>query len=292
MVHIELDINPIPQLYGTSYTFEHEPWHLRNPSAPVLFGSCLSASLEMLVDHLKNGNRRAAYSSFRNAGELNTSMTKIGHPNGNEFTHLMWNQATLHTVIYGCATALVNFVGLNSTDGGWGMGTTTTSVLGHQPPQATNESQHVVNNQQDYLDQIRATLQQNKPMIACIQNAKIHNNEEHFPAILPQRNHLLPELPISSITENQTDGNGHAVVIAGMLERRYPLLNYPVNSPLDECFLLILDPAPSVELERYPERFYSPNFHINNPGRHTHKIPARDFLNYMSLERGLISLDS
>ena len=104
------------------------------PSPNQLFGSCLTASLEMMVDWLKRENRAKAYSSFRNAAALDGVLTRQGHPNGDQTVHLMWNQATLHNTIYGSAQRLLHLLGSKRSDGGFGLKTRTVSRKKPQSP--------------------------------------------------------------------------------------------------------------------------------------------------------------
>jgi len=286
MIHIKLDIRPIPQLYGSSYKDEIPQTEL----TPInfldkLFGSCLSASLEMLIDYMKRSNRVGAYSSFRNAGQLNGTMTRIGRPNGDETVNLMWNQATLHCTIYGRPTRLIELVGGDCESGGFGMATTTVS-LNHSLPNPHDEEQVIsINANDDYLTEIERYLNDGIPMIALVEHLSIRKNQNEFQSHGNFEN--ISELPISHLIEKPTVKHGHAVVIAGMVKKNMGTINY---ASMDEIDLLILDPSPSIELENFPSRFYNEVNHLTNPDFHTHRVNARVFVQFIQSQRGLISI--
>ena len=286
MLHIKLDVRPIPQLYGSSYKTdiphaELTPINFRDK----LFGSCLSASLEMLIDHMKRSNRVGAYSSFRNAGQLNGTMTKIGRPNGDETVNLMWNQATLHCTIYGRPTRLIELVGGDTGSGGFGMAATTVS-LNHSLPNPHNAELAIsINTNEDYLTEIERNLNDGMPMIALVEHLSIRKSQNEFPA---HRNfEKINELPSSSLYEQPTIKHGHAVVIVGMIKTDFGIINGP---DMDEFDLLILDPSPSIELENFPSRFYNTDESLSDPIRHTHRVNAREFVQFMQSTRGLICI--
>ena len=287
---IELDIRPIPQLYGSSYhgSESSNPSHIpRPPGAPRLFGSCLSASFEMIVDWAKNGTRNRAYSSFKSAGSWSKYFSRKGHPNGDEFVNLMWNQATLHNTIYGNVDSLLHLVGSHDTDGGLGGFSSTVSLDNDRPNRpAINESVNTIQNRASYLEEIRNYLKDRIPLIARIQDAKFVLDENEFPTWSNERP-SLDELPMSRIQSLETVNQGHAVVIAGIYETEIGAINFP---QLNNCDLLIFDPAPSIELENYPTRFYDPPATLIDSCWHTHRVAGGDFIRYLKTQRGLISL--
>ena len=288
---IELDVRPIPQLYGSSYhdSESFNPSRMpRPPNAPQLFGSCLSASFEMIVDWLKNGTRNRAYSSFKSAGPWSKEFSRKGHPNGDEFVNLMWNQATLHNTIYGSADCLLHLVGSDVRDGGLGGTSTTVSLDSDKPPRPhPSENVMAIKNRVMYLDKIRYFLKElQMPIIARIQNAQLVLDGIDFPIWSDERP-SLDKLPMSGIQSREVVNQGHAVVIAGIYETEIGAINFP---QLNKCDLLIFDPSPSIELENYPERFYDPPANLIDPCWHTHRVDGADFVRYLKAERGLITL--
>jgi|GEM_PF-2741574 len=291
MPTIELDVRAIPQLYGSSYPspqshgFTSMP---RQAGAPQLFGSCLSASFEMIVDWIKLGARKRAYSTFKLAGPWSATHSRKGNPNGDKFVNLMWNQATLHNTIYGSADCLLHLVGEHPNDGGLGGVSRTVSLEHSRPKVQIRETVEIIQNQNQYLDWIRTFLKEyGHPIIALTRGARFNSSSNEFPS-WHQHNERPPlsELPKSRIEEAETVRNGHAVVIAGIYERNLGIINQP---SMDQCDLLILDPAPSIELENHPERFYNPPNTLTDPCWHTHRVDARDFIRYIKSERGLIT---
>jgi len=281
---IELDVRPIPQLYGSSYSNPHEGQIIRYFNSPKLFGSCLSASLEMLIDYIRRDDRTPGYSSFKNAGKLQSKLTRQGHPNGDKTVHLMWNQATLHNTIYGSSQALVDLVGLDCVEGGFGMRTTSVSKV--KLPEAKNETCEVATDDVKLLQFIKDTLFQRKqPMIALIENGQLMPPSQEFPSWDRNRRPPMRELPESKMIDKETKQFGHAVVIAGIFDPIQPINH---AHPIDEVELLILDPSPSIELENNPERFYNPPSCLTDPAFHVHRIDAASFLGKIQPERSLI----
>ena len=283
---MELNVRPIPQLYGSSYSNPHEAQIVRHNNAPKLFGSCLSASLEMLIDYMKRNDRKSGYSSFKNAGKLQSKLTRIGHPNGDETVHVMWNQATLHNTIYGSSRVLVDLVGLDYADGGFGMRTTSVSKPYNVPSPAENETCEVARNDVELIQFIKDILfQDNQPMIALIENGQLKLSGQEFP--LWDRHHRPPmaDLPESKIINKETAKFGHAVVIAGI---SVPFQTINMAHPIKGVELLVLDPSPSIELENNPERFYNPPAQLIDPAFHIHRVNAESFLKKIQPERGLI----
>lgn len=146
-MRIELDVRVIPQLYGTAgerpkaivdgvptsapsmeweamtdeeremmpewkaldYDRHGAQDHNGPPPPRGHLGSCLSASLEMMLDyHRRSGGNRA--SSFHG---VVTRMARKAHPNGDR-VNMYWNQALLHHQIWGQKSRLLDFV-LRST---------------------------------------------------------------------------------------------------------------------------------------------------------------------------------
>lgn len=283
---IELDVRPIPQLYGSSYSTHPEVRLNRPTHAPKLFGSCLSASLEMLIDFMKRNDRKSGYSSFKNAGTLQSILTRQGHPNGDETVHLMWNQATLHNTIYGSSSALVNLVGLDNIDGGFGMRTTSVSKPTHVPSPANCETREEARDDIELISFIKDNLfQHEQPMIALIENGQLELPSQEFPWW--DRNHRpsMNQLPESKIKHTETAQLGHAVVIAGI---SVPFQTINMTDPIKGVELLVLDPSPSIELENNPERFYNPPAQLIDPAFHIHRVNAESFLKKIQPERGLI----
>jgi hypothetical protein len=281
---IELDVRPIPQLYGSSYSNPHEGEINRHFNSPKLFGSCLSASLEMLIDFMRRDDRTPGYSSFKNAGTLQSKLTRQGHPNGDKTVHLMWNQATLHNTIYGSSQALVDLVGLDYVEGGFGM--RTTSVSKFKLSEARNETCEVATDDVKLIQFIKDTLFQRKqPMIALIENGQLKTPSQEFPYWDRENRPPMRELPESKMIDTETEQFGHAVVIAGIFVPFQPIDHaHPING----VELLILDPSPSIELENNPERFYNPPAHLIDPAFHVHRVNAASFLRKIQPERGLI----
>ena len=289
---IELDVRPIPQLYGTSYPYRKSE-EAMPPSPNQLLGSCLSASLEMMVDWLKRENRVKAYSSFRNAVALDGVLTRQGHPNGDQTVHLMWNQATLHNTIYASSQRLLHLLGSKRSDGGFGLKTRTVS---HTKPQssAPGETVEVVSSGKKYEDWIREFIMEDEcPVIALVENISLNHREPLD--VKRMQNPLadrppLSELPPSDINhEERTTPNGHAVVLAGLHEHPLGAINYP--SMLGRKDLLVLDPSPSIELENNPSRFYEPPPSLTDPAVHTHRVELDEFAPSLMQTRGLITFD-
>lgn len=290
MSTIELNVRPIPQLYGSSYPMGGPNNHSsmpRQPNQPQLFGSCLSASFEMIVDWIKQSGSKPGYSTFKSAYTWSSSHSRKGHPNGDESVNLMWNQATLHNTIYGSADCLLHLVGSDTLDGGLG-GVSKTVSLEHSKPQSQiSETVEIIQNQNQYLDWIRTFLKEYEhPIIALTHGARFHLQDIEWPTWNHERP-PLSDLPKSRIEEIETVQHGHAVVIAGIYERNLGIINQP---SMDQCDLLILDPAPSIELENHPERFYNPPNSLTDPCWHTHRVNAWDFIRHIMPERGLITL--
>lgn len=281
---IELDVRPIPQLYGSSYSNHHDGQINRHFNSPKLFGSCLSASLEMLIDYIRRDDRTPGYSSFKNAGKLQSKLTRQGHPNGDKTVHLMWNQATLHNTIYGSSQALVELVGLDYAEGGFGMRTTSVSKV--KLSEARNETCEVATDDVKLIQFIKDTLFQRKqPLIALIENGQLKTPSQEFPYWDRENRPPMRELPESKMIDTETEHFGHAVVIAGIFVPFQPINHaHPING----VELLILDPSPSIELENNPERFYNPPAHLIDPAFHVHRIAAASFLRKIQPERGLI----
>jgi len=289
---IELDVRPIPQLYGTSYPYRKSE-EAMPPSPNQLLGSCLSASLEMMVDWLKRENRVKAYSSFRNAAALDGVLTRQGHPNGDQTVHLMWNQATLHNTIYASSQRLLHLLGSKRSDGGFGLKTRTVSRKKPQSP-APGETVEVVSSGKKYEDWIREFIMEDEcPVIALVENISLEHREPLD--VKRMQNPLadrppLSELPPSDINhEERTTPNGHAVVLAGLHEHPLGAINYP--SMLGRKDLLVLDPSPSIELENNPSRFYEPPPSLTDPAVHTHRVELDEFAPSLMQTRGLITFD-
>lgn len=265
MKSIELDVRPIPQLYGTSYPHEPKGFFSTHPSS-VVRGSCLTASLEMMVDWLKGANRTGAYSTFRNASLLNKH-AKQGHPNGDELTHLMWNQATLHFTIYCNAQRLIELLDF------FDMPTRTISLT---PPSRKGrlEAHENVMSGSALKQRIgEVLLDDKKPLIARVNDMRICSERHHQEVedITP-----FPDMPLSHITRERTP-MGHAVVLSGI--------------DLDTGTLLVLDPSPSIELENHPERFHTTDQILSNPNNHRHKVDLDDFVGCLQDTRSLITFD-
>lgn len=283
---LKLDIRPIPQLYGDSYDF--------NPDSG-LKGSCLSASFEMLLDWKRGcqGPRVPGYSSFKNTG---VNLTKQGHPNGNLMTHLMWNQATLHCHIYCSACRLVKFIGLGVEDGGCGLATRTVSIQAPSPE--INEKVISVPDQQGYARKIKNSIRKNRPLIALIDGAAFEHLQppEYFVGE-PNKRRPFKDLQKSRIVERETK-DGHAVVIAGIYTPPPIGMNHdslPSLFPSQDIMLnelLILDPAPSIQLEQNPRWMYDRNLPASDPNFHVHRVVMRDFIQYLKPTRGLITFDN
>ena len=278
----ELDVRPIPQLYGSSYCESEGPM----PQSPnQIFGSCLTASLEMMVDWLKRENRVAAYSSFRNAADLDGVLTRQGHPNGDWTVHLMWNQATLHNTIYGSAQRLLHLLGSERSDGGFGLMTRTVSRT-PPPSLAPGETVEVVSSGKEYEYWIRKfIMEEERPVIALIENIALdHENHHRWEG---DHRPPLPDLPLSHIYERPTP-NGHAVVLAGLHENHLGIINQMGMGGKD---LLVLDPSPSIELENNPSRLYDPPQTLIDPMVHTHRVDLDKFVHGLQQTRGLITFD-
>jgi len=262
---IELDVRPIPQLYGTSY--HHEPkGSFSTPPSSIVRGSCLTASFEMMVDWLKGMNRQGAYSIFRNASFLNKH-AKQGHPNGDEITHLMWNQATLHFTIYCSAQRLIELLDF------FDMPTRTISLV---PPSRKGrlEARESVMSRSALSQRIVELLMNDKkPLIALVDDMRIRSEHHHqsVKEIIP-----FQDMPLSHITRERTP-MGHAVVLSGI--------------DLDTGHLLVLDPSPSIELENHPERFYTPEETLSNPNNHRHKVDLDEFVRCLQSTRSLITFE-
>ena len=265
MNSIELDVRPIPQLYGTSYHHESKGFFSTLPSS-VVRGSCLTASLEMMVDWLKGANRTGAYSTFRNASFLNKH-AKQGHPNGDELTHLMWNQATLHFTIYCNAQRLIEVLDF------FEMPTRTISLT---PPPIRGKleaCEHAMSRTELKQRIVEVLLDDKKPLIALVNDMRIRSERHHQEVedITP-----FPDMPLSCITSEKTP-TGHAVVLSGI--------------DLDNGHLFVLDPSPSIQLENHPERFHTTDQILSNPNNHRHKVDLDDFVGCLQSTRSLITFD-
>jgi hypothetical protein len=146
-MRIELDVRVIPQLYGTASERPKAivdgvpistPWmewddltddermglpdwmalehnrhgaqdHYGPPPPNGHCGSCLSASLEMMLDY----HRRSEGNGASNFHGVNPRMNRKAHPNG-DVVNMYWNQALLHHQIWGQKSRLLDFV-LRST---------------------------------------------------------------------------------------------------------------------------------------------------------------------------------
>jgi hypothetical protein len=230
-------------------------------------GSCLTASLEMMVDWLKAGDRKAAYSTFRNAVGMN-GFTKQGHPNGNEFTHLMWNQATLHFTIYCSAQRLIELLDFFNIP---------THTISFTPPlgRGGNEMCEQVMNRANMKQRIKQLIfDEHKPVIALVNNMRIRS-EQDFP-------HHNDQIPFSQMhpshIHHEPTPQGHAVVLAG----------YDLSTE----HVLVLDPSPSIELENHPGRFYNTEPMLSNPNIHRHRVDLDSFVNTLQQTRSLITFDS
>ena len=270
---VVLDVRAIPQLYGSSYHEDHEDSigiFTRPPSSEVR-GSCLTASLEMMVDWLKRANRKPAnlkkaYSTFANALFLKKH-AKIGHPNGDEYTHLMWNQATLHFTIYCSAQRMIELLDF------FGMPTRTISLT---PPSAGGilETREHATSRADLKQRIIQLLsEEKKPVIALVNDMEIQSEQYHQECdeITP-----FPDMPPSDIRYRKTPV-GHAVVLAGI--------------DLERGHLLVLDPSPSIQLEKYPERFHNTESRLSDPNNHRHRVDLDEFVKYLQSTRSLITFD-
>jgi hypothetical protein len=265
MNSIELDVRPIPQLYGTSYHHESKGFFSTLPSS-VVRGSCLTASLEMMVDWLKGANRTGAYSTFRNASFLNKH-AKQGHPNGDELTHLMWNQATLHFTIYCNAQRLIELLDF------FDMPTRTISLTPPSRKGRLEAHENVMSRSALKQRIVEVLLDDKKPLIALVDDMRICSERHHQEVedITP-----FPDMPLSCITSEKTP-TGHAVVLSGI--------------DLDNGHLLVLDPSPSIELENHPERFHTTDQILSNPNNHRHKVDLDDFVGCLQSTRSLITFD-
>lgn len=262
---IELDVRPIPQLYGTSYHHEAKGFFSTLPSSKVR-GSCLTASLEMMVDWLKEANRTGAYSTFRKASFLNKH-AKQGHPNGDELTHLMWNQATLHFTIYCNAQRLIELLDF------FDMPTRTISLTPPSRKGRLEARENVMSRSGLKQRIVEVLLDDKKPLIALVDDMRIRSERHHqeVEEITP-----FPDMPLSHITHEKTP-TGHAVVLSGI--------------DLDNGHLLVLDPSPSIELENHPERFHTPDERLSNPNNHRHRVDLDDFVRCLQSTRSLITFE-
>ena len=262
---IELDVRPIPQLYGTSYHHESKSSFSTLPSS-IVRGSCLTASFEMMVDWLKGVNRQGAYSIFRNASFLNKH-AKQGHPNGDEMTHLMWNQATLHFTIYCSAQRLIELLDF------FDMPTRTISLTPPLRKGRLEARENVMSRSALTQRIVEVLVNDKKPLIALVDDMRICSEHHHqrLKEIIP-----FPDMPLSHITREKTP-TGHAVVLSGI-------------DP-DTGHLLVLDPSPSIELENHPERFHTPEESLSNPNNHRHKVDLDEFVRYLQSTRSLITFE-
>ena len=121
-MRIELPVRVVPQLYGTSYDGKqelekedrfHDEWSGLAPSTVLnqvkradQIGSCLSASLEMLIDGARTTPRKAGYSTFKG---VRAPLSASAQPN-RDVVKFFWNQATLHHQIWGSLDRLLDFV--------------------------------------------------------------------------------------------------------------------------------------------------------------------------------------
>ena len=115
-MRIEVPVRVVPQLYGTSYDGKqeleeedhfHDEWSGLAPSTVLnqvrradQIGSCLSASLEMLIDGARTTPRKAGYSTFKG---VRAPLSGSAQPN-RDVVKFFWNQATLHHQIWGALT--------------------------------------------------------------------------------------------------------------------------------------------------------------------------------------------
>ncbi len=262
---IELDVRPIPQLYGTSYYHESKGIFSVLPSS-VVPGSCLTASFEMMVDWLKGVNRQGAYSIFRNASSLDKHAKK-GRPNGDKMTHLMWNQATLHFTIYCSAQRLIELLDF------FEMPTRTVSLTPPSRKGRLEARENVMSRSALKQRIVEVLLDDKKPLIALVDDMRIHSERHHqqVEEITP-----FPDMPLSQITREKTP-TGHAVVLSGI--------------DLDNGHILVLDPSPSIELENHPERFHTPEERLSNPNNHRHRVDLDEFVNCLQSTRSLITFE-
>jgi len=265
MNSVELDVRPIPQLYGTSYHHESDGVFSCPPSS-VVRGSCLTASLEMMVDWLKGANRTGAYSTFRNASFLNKH-AKQGHPNGDKLTHLMWNQATLHFTIYCSAQRLIELLDY------FDLFTRTISMT---PLRTRGKLELCENLSSERLIKQRIVellSVEKKPVIALVNDMRIRSEQHHQKEdkIIP-----FPDMPHSYITHEKTP-TGHAVVLSGI--------------DLERGDLLVLDPSPSIELENHPERLHTTDQILSNPNNHRHRVDLDAFVKGLQSTRSLITFE-
>ena len=79
--------------------------HLGPPPPNGHLGSCLSASLEMMLDY----HRRTAATASSSFHGVVPRMARKARPNG-DVVNMYWNQALLHHQIWGQKTRLLDFV--------------------------------------------------------------------------------------------------------------------------------------------------------------------------------------
>lgn len=262
---VELDVRPIPQLYGSSYRNEPKG-SFSTPPSSVVRGSCLTASLEMMVDWIKGVNRKGAYSIFRNASFLNKH-AKQGHPNGDEMTHLMWNQATLHFTIYSSAQRLIELLDF------FELPTRTISMIPPARAGRLETCEHALSKTAIKNRIVDILVNDKKPVIALVADMRIRSeyHQHKDKQITP-----FSDMPPSFIAREKTP-QGHAVVLSGI--------------DCDTGHLLVLDPSPSIELENHPERFHTLEERLSNPNIHRHKVALDDFVRCLQNTRSLITFD-
>ena len=308
-MRIELPVRVIPQLYGSSYDGEQEleeednlrdEWSALAPSTVLnqvkradQIGSCLSASLEMLIDGARTTPRTAGYSTFKG---VRAPLSGSAQPN-EDVVKFFWNQATLHHQIWGSLDRLLDFVqrdkrmfGLQAKGPPKPMfRAVVCSGIRTNPPQIRGEKIRTDISYPRFIHQM--IVEMGLPVLARLDNGFIWQPEHvEVPDGWPEMNNDAGHV---SFMKHRPTRHGHAVVIVGWAEREYG--NQPMHHghhPGERgIWLKIHDPAPSLQLEAYPERFYaSPQHPSMDHAGHVHWVDMSDFLEHVRPERGLVSL--
>lgn len=308
-MRVELPVRVVPQLYGTSYDGKQEieeedcsvdDWPELAPSTVLnhvrradQIGSCLSASLEMLIDGARTTSRAPGYSTFKG---VRAPLSGSAQPN-RDLVKFFWNQATLHHQIWGDLDRLLDFVqrdkrmfGLPARGPPKPMfRAVVCSGMQNNPPQIRGEKIRTDIPYPEFIH--RMIVEMELPVLARLDNGFIWTPEHvDVPDSWPEVNNGAGHV---SFMKQRPTRHGHAVVIVGWAQRGHD--NHPIHHrrPPGESgiWLKIHDPSPSLQLEAYPERFYATPQHpsMEHSG-HVHWVELYDFLQHVRPERGLVSL--
>ena len=296
---------PIPQLYGDPYGCQEiNPDRDQNDHK----GSCLSASFEMVDAYQGKGVVRS-YSTI-------SCYPGKSQPNDDDH-YYCWNQATIHHYVWSNKKRLLE---LATSEISWGghleYSVMTVSKPGERPTWTMRRVVHTELREPDipdyYWDVVKAALDCNRMPLVSVKSMRMMaprpmpspedwDYEEQYDWI-PIPTHLIPEPEVGGFPNDkyplyeEKDGwgplygisegvfeecrPGHAMVISG-----YMIEN---EGPLEERYVRLLDPSPSMRLRANPMQMYNPDLYAKDPRNHIKWVRWKDLEGFIRNKMGLL----